>query len=561
MSTFFSMKRKKRNVEITEVEPVRLKARLGMQPGLYLTIIYAIALLLILFLLLILPGIRRNGTVYHFSSTPSEAAVYVDDVYIGSTPFSGFVDRGSHTLRIEKPFFESMETELSVEGRIFGTLLFPRKEEYSADLNIDDSTAYLRWRFKQIASWSLVGGFYEGYSYPRRSVTAVEEYLAGTDEENSSKELYDFLYMLLNNISSSELLGDISTAFRRAAAMNSPSAMNGADKSDPSAQESLSTYAAESAFAQMIDIELLQLYEYMLSDEDENFPTVGTDIESLRDSLRKRVDGLPFKETYAAAVDRTSSIRLEGSVLLRIDPPDMVPVGNPSLTLDSEELTLDDLSAFPHMEKLESYYLSTTEITRTQFIAFLAENPEWGMEKKEALIADGLVDAEYLAFMNEEDPDLGLPITHVSWHAARAYCDWLQEKLPASLQGRYKARLPKEAEWEYAAGINGAPPTVDRSSGADGVLPPNFTRTGRSGFADLTGNVWEWCENCYFTSDLIDGQYGPAVPSFKGLEKAVRGGSWVQNASDIPIWKRGAQPPYWCSEFVGFRVALSPLEN
>lgn len=549
MSTFFNMKRKRKNVEITEPEPVRLKARLGMEPGLYLTIIYAIALLLILFLVLILPGIRRNGTVYHFSSTPSEAAVYVDDVFIGSTPFSSFIAKGTHTLRIEKPFFESMETELPVEGRIFGTLLFPRREDYSADLNITDSTAYLRWRFRHIASWSLVGGFYEGYSYPRRAVTAVEEYLAGTDEERSPEELYDFLYMLLNNISSPEILDDIRTAFHKSAALNA------------SAQEALSARAAASPFAQRIDIELLQLYEYVLSAETEGRPGAGADIEVLLDNLRKRIDNMPFEAVYAAAIDPAASIRIEGSVFRRINPPEMVPIGNPSLILDSEEISLDDLSAFPHMERLESYYLSTTEITRTQFMSFLAENPEWSIDNKEALIADGLVDAEYLAFMDEADPDLGLPITHVSWHAARAYCEWLQDKLPASLQDRYEARLPKESEWEYAAGINGDPPAVDRSSGAGDILPPNFTRTGRAGFADLTGNVWEWCENWYFTSDLIDGQYGSAAPSFDGIEKTVRGGSWVQNASDMPIWKRGAQPPYWCSEFVGFRVALSPLEN
>lgn len=539
------MKKKKKSIEIGEVEPVRLKPFMGMQPGLYLTIAYAIALLLLLFLVLILPGIRRNGALVSFETTPSEAAVFVDERYIGSTPFVTFIPKGSHEVRVEKPYFRTITEEMQTPGRIFATLLFPRKISYESILEFDNRSGYLNWRFRQVSDWALVGSFYESYAYPRRSSSAVEEYLQGT-EEAGSEELYDFLYMLTNNMSSPEIFDDIQGAYRRAASTVA------------SEDAGLSSLLKDMPFAGEADSELIELYSLLFSTAFQEEGTMSPEQGRIFDILRNRIDGLPFDDTYSREIGRGDLLRVEGVSFLRMDPPRSVPVGNNDITLEPERIDIEQLNVFPHLEEIGPYYLSVSEISRSQFIAFTDEEPSWAAENTAVLVEQGLADESYLAFSEEESSNSGLPVTNVSWHAARAYCEWLQSKLPASLKDQYTVRLPTEAEWEYAARVNGEAKTVDRSTGAGGPESASYLRAGKAGFTDLIGNVWEWNDNWYFPSDTVDGRYGLSRPVFDGMEKAVRGGSWIQSRDEVPVWLRASQPPEWCSEFVGFRVVLAP---
>lgn len=539
------MKKKKKSIEIGEVEPVRLKPFMGMQPGLYLTIAYAIALLLLLFLILILPGIRSNGARVSFETTPSEAAVFVDERYIGSTPFEAFIPKGSHEVRIEKPYFSAKIETVRTPGRIFATLLFPRKMNYESSLELEDRLGFLNWNFRKVSGWALVGSFYESYTYPQKGSSAVEEFIQGAGEAGS-EELYHFLHMLTNNMSSPEIFNDIQDAYRLAGS------------SDSSADADFASLLNDIPFADELDTDLIGLYSVLLSEEFQDGSSLSPKKEEIFDRLRDSIGALPFDDTYSRRVSRGDSLRVEGVSFFSLDPPRTVPVGNRDIALEPETIDIEQLNAFPHLEEIGPYYLSVSEITRSQFLEFTVEESSWSTENSDLLAEQGLVDEGYLAFSEDDSSNHGIPVTNVSWYAAGAYCKWLQSKLPDSLKDRYIVRLPTEAEWEYAARLNGEPKTVHRSTGAEGPEAASYLRAGDAGFTDLIGNVWEWSDNWYFPTDAVDGQYGLSMPVFDGMEKAVRGGSWIQSRDEVPVWLRASQPPAWCSEFVGFRVVLAP---
>jgi len=94
--------RKKKGLFITEDEDncIELKTVFGIKPGIYMTVYYSIILVLLLFMLLVFPGLKNYGSRISFEGNPDEISVWIDDIYAGTTPFTTFVEKGSHTGKI-----------------------------------------------------------------------------------------------------------------------------------------------------------------------------------------------------------------------------------------------------------------------------------------------------------------------------------------------------------------------------------------------------------------------------------------------------------------------------
>ncbi len=141
---------------------------------------------------------------------------------------------------------------------------------------------------------------------------------------------------------------------------------------------------------------------------------------------------------------------------------------------------------------VESFELDVTPVTNAQFLAFVTGHPEWRRSAvPRVFAADG-----YLSHW-AGDLELGAaapdaPVTNVSWFAAAAYCE---------ARG---ARLPTEAEWEYAARAGRELADGYQEAGyRESVLVLVSSRAARPadvgrgevnayGVRDMHGLVWEW---------------------------------------------------------------------
>ena len=202
------------------------------------------------------------------------------------------------------------------------------------------------------------------------------------------------------------------------------------------------------------------------------------------------------------------------------------------------------------------------------------------------------------------DPDDNAPVYHVSWNDAVLFCQRLtrREREAGRIPDGYEYRLPTEAEWEYACragtttslpsgreirilGENNAPALDDiawyggnSSVGFEGrgwdtenwkekqhpggrAGPRRVGMKGANawGLYDMIGNVYEWCADWYgdYPSGTVTDPVGPSSGSYR----VCRGGSWCFNARICRSANRYGHDPGCRFDLLGFRVALSPVQE
>jgi len=143
--------------------------------------------------------------------------------------------------------------------------------------------------------------------------------------------------------------------------------------------------------------------------------------------------------------------------------------------------------------------------------------------------------------------DPGAPVCHLSYFEADAYARWAG------------ARLPREAEWEWAARCLGEPePSPQANLLESGMLMPRPARATAAGPAQMYGDAWEWTSSAYdaypgFTPGA--GAIGEYNGKFMCNQFVLRGGSFATPRSHIRPSYRNFFPPDARWQFTGLRLA------
>ncbi len=158
------------------------------------------------------------------------------------------------------------------------------------------------------------------------------------------------------------------------------------------------------------------------------------------------------------------------------------------------------------------------------------------------------------------------PIINVSWEDARNYTTWLSQETGI----RY--RLPSETEWEYAA-RNGGNNQLWAGTSDEKQLSDyawfNTNSTGRTqpvgtkkanglGIQDMSGNVWEWVEDCWhedYRDAPIDGAAWLDATGENCGVHVRRGGAWTDSPGSLHSSIRNWYSTDTRSILIGFRLA------
>ena len=208
----------------------------------------------------------------------------------------------------------------------------------------------------------------------------------------------------------------------------------------------------------------------------------------------------------------------------------------------------DDNEKPVHQVTLSSYYIGQTEVTQALWKAVIGTTVSQQRDKEDTS----------WSLSGEGD---NLPMYYISWEECQTFVSKLNQ-----LTGK-RFRLPTEAEWEYAcrggkksrgykySGSN----TIDDIAWYDGnssneTHPVATKSPNELGIYDMSGNVWEWCQDWY-------GDYSSAAQTdpngaSSGSYRVIRGGSKWGNANYCRSSHREGNTPGFRGS-LGLRLALS----
>ena len=171
-----------------------------------------------------------------------------------------------------------------------------------------------------------------------------------------------------------------------------------------------------------------------------------------------------------------------------------------------------------HSVTLSDYYIGQIEVTQALWKTVMGTNPS-------------------------TVKDNNRPVNNVSWEDCQVFIEKLNQTTG------YSFRLPTEAEWEYAA-RGGNKSRGYKYAGSDNIdevawykdnsggkyQPFALKKPNELGIYDMSGNVFEWCQDWYGPYSA-DAQVNPQGPE-SGPYHMIRGGGWKHTQSNRVTYRR-----------------------
>jgi formylglycine-generating enzyme required for sulfatase activity len=249
---------------------------------------------------------------------------------------------------------------------------------------------------------------------------------------------------------------------------------------------------------------------------------------------------------------KTDKASLEEHATEKIDGMVWIPGG--TFMMGTDETDAYDHERPAHQVKVSGFWMDETEVTNEQFEKFVQatgyktvaeRKPDWADIQKQSppgtpKPADSLLVAGALVFnppgepvmLNDytqwwrwlpgtdwkhpEGPEsnlngkMNLPVVHVSFQDAQAYCNWAGKRLPTEAEWEYASRGGKD-EQRYAWGNElkfngrfmantfqgGFPNHNSKDDGFEMAAPVKSYPPNGYGLYDMIGNLWEWTNDWY----------------------------------------------------------------
>ena len=213
----------------------------------------------------------------------------------------------------------------------------------------------------------------------------------------------------------------------------------------------------------------------------------------------------------------------------------MIKVAGGTFQMGSDDSDAESREKPVHSVTLSSYMIGETEVTQELWQAVMGSNPS-------------------------DHKGTQYPVENVSWNDCQTFVRKLNE-----LTGQ-RFRLPTEAEWEYAArggnrsrgykyaGSNNIGEVTWYSDSGSGTHNVKTKAPNELGIYDMSGNVWEWCQDWYssYSSSAQTNPTGAATGSYR----VYRGGSWYNEARYCRVSFRTFHAPTYSNFNIGLRLAL-----
>ena len=232
-----------------------------------------------------------------------------------------------------------------------------------------------------------------------------------------------------------------------------------------------------------------------------------------------------------------------------------------------------DNEKWAHTVEVAPFVIAKGAVTQREFAEFVDAggyaDPRWWSDGGAWLSQTGATHPVYWRrdsrgtwqrrhFDEWRDLEPDLPVIHVSWWEADAYCRWADR------------RLPTEAEWEFAAtgGVWPKPvfpwgdePANAKNASTDwrshGTVAVSGCAGGDSpvGCRQMIGNVWEWTMSTFVAYPNFErDSYSDNSEQFFGNRKVLRGGAWATRGRYLRSTMRNYFTPDRRDVLAGFRT-------